>query len=95
VVRVLECEAVKGANKLLKLTVDLDGEKRTVVSGVAKFYKPEELIGKDVILVANLKPVKLRGIDSYGMILYASNADDSKLIAASIAGEIESGSQVM
>lgn len=95
VVRVLECEAVKGANKLLKLTVDLDGEKRTVVSGVAKFYKPEELIGKDVVLVANLKPVKLRGIDSYGMILYASNPDDSKLIAATIAGEIESGSCVM
>lgn len=95
VVRVLECEAIKGANKLLKLTVDLDGEKRTVVSGVAKFYKPEELVGKDVILVANLKPVKLRGIDSYGMILYASNQDDSKLIAAAVAGEIESGSQVM
>lgn len=94
VVKVLECEAVKGANKLLKLTVDLDGEKRTVVSGVAKFYKPEELIGKDVILVANLKPVKLRGIDSYGMILYASNADESKLLAATIAGEIESGSEV-
>jgi methionyl-tRNA synthetase len=94
VVKVLECEAVKGANKLLKLTVDLDGEKRSVVSGVAKFYKPEELIGKQVILVANLKPVKLRGIDSYGMLLYASNTDDSKLLAATIDGEIESGSQV-
>lgn len=95
VVKVLECEAVKGANKLLKLTVDLGGETRTVVSGVAKFYKPEELIGKQVILVANLKPVKLRGVDSYGMILYASNPDDSKLLAATIAGEIESGSTVM
>jgi methionyl-tRNA synthetase len=94
VVKVLECEAVKGANKLLKFIVDMDGEKRSVVSGVAKFYKPEELIGKQVILVANLKPVKLRGIDSYGMLLYASNADDSKLLAATIDGEIETGSQV-
>lgn len=95
VVKVLECEAVKGANKLLKLTVDLDGEQRTVVSGVAKYYKPEELVGKSVILVANLKPVKLRGIESYGMILYASDAAESKLIAATVDGDIESGSQVM
>lgn len=95
VVRVLQCEAVKGANKLLKLTVDLDGEQRTVVSGVAKYYKPEELVGKSVVLVANLKPVKLRGIDSYGMILYASDAAETKLIAATVDGEIESGSQVM
>lgn len=95
VVKVLECEAVKGANKLLKLTVDLDGEHRTVVSGVAKYYKPEELIGKSVILVANLKPVKLRGIDSYGMILYASDAAETKLIASTVDGDIETGSQVM
>jgi methionyl-tRNA synthetase len=95
VVKVIECEAVKGANKLLKVVVELDGELRTVVSGVAQYYKPEELVGKQVVLVANLKPVKLRGIESHGMLLFASNPDDSKLIAATVAGEIETGSQVM
>ncbi|EYE89755.1 methionyl-tRNA synthetase [Fervidicella metallireducens AeB] len=94
VVKVVECEKIKGADKLLKLKVDLDGEIRQVVSGIAKYYKPEELIGKYVILVANLKPVKLRGEDSYGMILAASTDDDSKLFVATIDGELETGSIV-
>ena len=66
---VLECEAVPKAKKLLKLQLDLGYEKRQVVSGIAKFYKPEELIGKKVIVVANLSPAKLCGIESNGMIL--------------------------
>ncbi|MDU4133093.1 MAG: methionine--tRNA ligase, partial [Clostridium perfringens] len=61
VVKVLECEPVKKAKKLLKLKVDLGGEERQVISGIAQYYKPEELVGKYVVLVANLKPVKLRG----------------------------------
>jgi methionyl-tRNA synthetase len=94
VVKVIECEKIKGADKLLKLKVDLDGEVRQVVSGIAKHFKPEELVGKQVILVANLKPVKLRGIDSYGMILAASTPDNEKLFLATVNEDIPTGSQV-
>ena len=79
VVKVLECEPIKKAKKLLKLKVDLGGETRQVVSGIAMHYKPEDLVGKYVVLVANLKPVKLRGELSQGMILAASTSDDSIL----------------
>nr|WP_074042188.1 methionine--tRNA ligase [Desnuesiella massiliensis] len=94
VVKVLHCEAVKGAKKLLKLKVDLAGEERQVISGIAQYYKPEDLIGKYVVLVANLKPVKLRGELSQGMILAASTEDDSKLFTVSIPGELPTGSEV-
>ena len=66
---IIACEPVPKAKKLLKLQVDLGYEKRQVVSGIAKFYKPEDLIGKKVIIVANLAPAKLCGVDSNGMIL--------------------------
>ena len=79
VAEILECEPVPKAKKLLKLQVDLGYEKRQVVSGIAKFYKPEELIGKKVIIVANLKPAKLCGVDSYGMLL-ASGEEDVKVV---------------
>lgn len=94
IAKVLACEPVKGAKKLLKLKLDLGGEERQVVSGIAKFYKPEELVGKNVILVANLKPVKLRGELSQGMILAASTDDDSKLLTATIESELPTGSIV-
>lgn len=94
VVKVISCEPVKGAKKLLKLKVDLGGEERQVISGIAKYYKPEELVGKSVILVANLKPVKLRGELSQGMILAAATDDDSKLFTVTIPGELPTGSQV-
>ena len=79
VAEILECEPVPKAKKLLKLQVDLGYEKRQVVSGIAKYYKPEELIGKKVIIVANLKPAKLCGVDSYGMLL-ASGEEDVKVV---------------
>jgi len=79
VAEILECEPVPKAKKLLKLQVDLGYEKRQVVSGIAKFYKPDDLIGKKVIIVANLKPAKLCGVDSYGMLL-ASGEDDVKVV---------------
>lgn len=94
IVKVLSCEAIKGAKKLLKLKVDLGSEERQVISGIAKYYKPEDLIGKNVILVANLKPVILRGEVSQGMILAASTDDDSKLYTATIDGELPTGSIV-
>ncbi len=80
VVKVLNCEKVKRSKKLLKFTVD-DGEgERTVVSGIAQWYKPEDLIGHNVILVANLKPAKLCGVESQGMILSADAGEDVKVI---------------
>ena len=67
--KILECEKVPKAKKLLKLQIDLGYEKRQVVSGIAKWYQPEDLIGKKIIVVANLKPATLCGIESNGMIL--------------------------
>ncbi len=79
VAEILECEPVPKAKKLLKLQVSLGYEKRQIVSGIAKYYKPEELIGKKVVIVANLKPVKLCGVDSFGMLL-ASGEEDVKVV---------------
>ena len=93
VVKVLACEPVKKAKKLLKLKIDLNGEERQVISGIAQYYKPEELVGKYVVLVANLKPVTLRGELSQGMILAASTDDDSLLKVVN-PGELPTGSIV-
>jgi methionyl-tRNA synthetase len=79
VAQVLAAEPVKGADKLLKLQLDLGFEQRQVVSGIAKFYTPEQLVGRKVICVVNLKPVKLRGELSQGMILAASHDDQLTL----------------
>lgn len=89
VVKVLECEPIKGAKKLLKLKVDLGNEVRQVVSGIAEHYEPKDLIGKKVVLVANLKPVKLRGELSQGMILAAS--DEENLSIVSLDKDMEEG----
>lgn len=80
VAKVLEAEAVPKADKLLKLKIDLGDEQRELVSGIAKQYKPEELVGKNVIVVANLKAAKIRGVVSHGMVLAASAGDDLKLV---------------
>ena len=92
VAKVVAAEKVEKADKLLKLTVKLGNEERTVVSGIAKFYKPEELVGKNVVMVANLKPAKLRGIMSNGMILAVAN--DDKLDVIEVDGEYSTGTQV-
>ncbi|MDF2930071.1 methionine--tRNA ligase [Anaerospora sp.] len=91
VAKVLTCEKVKGADKLLQFTVDLGSEVRTVVSGIAKHYQPEELVGRNVVMVANLKPAKIRGIESRGMLLSASSED--KLILVD-APDMPAGSRV-
>ncbi|MBL0389056.1 methionine--tRNA ligase [Tumebacillus sp. ITR2] len=92
VAEVIECERVPKADKLLKLQLSLGEEKRQVVSGIAKYYEPEALVGQKVILVANLKPVKLRGVESHGMILAASAGDD--LVLATVSGPIPAGAVV-
>ncbi len=88
------CERVKKANKLLKFTIDDgSGTDRTIVSGIAKFYKPEELVGKQVCFIANLAPRKLMGIESQGMILSAEDFDGN-LCVTRIDKEVKPGSQV-
>jgi methionyl-tRNA synthetase len=85
---------VKKANKLLKFTIDDGtGTDRTIVSGIAKFYEPEELVGKDVCFIANLAPRKLMGIESQGMILSAENFDGN-LAVTTTQREVKPGSQV-
>src|SRR5690625_1763156 len=93
VAEVLQAERVKGTDKLIKLQLDLGKEQRQVISGIAEYYTPEELIGKQVICVANLKPVKLRGELSEGMILSGED-DDGNLVLATIAGSLPNGSIV-
>lgn len=78
--KVLEAEKIEGADKLLKLIVDLGNEKRQIVAGIAKHYTPDELVGKKIVVVANLKPAKLRGVESQGMLLAASIGDELCLI---------------
>ncbi len=75
VAEIKHAEKVEGADKLLQLQVDVGGELRQIVAGIALHYKPEELIGKKIVIVANLKPAKIRGVESHGMLLAASNAD--------------------
>lgn len=91
VAEIRACEPIKKAKKLLKLTV-FDGVKeRTVASGIAKFYKPEELVGKHIVLVSNLKPAKLCGVESCGMILAATVGEDIKVI---FVDDIPAGSKI-
>ncbi|MFZ5968627.1 MAG: methionine--tRNA ligase [Bacillota bacterium] len=87
---VVECKKHPKADKLLILQVKIGGETRQIVSGIAAYYKPEEMVGKKVIVVANLKPVKLRGEESRGMILAADDGKNLTLVTANI----DSGSQV-
>lgn len=84
VAEVVRCEKHPKADKLLVLQLKVGEEERQVVSGIAQWYTPESLIGRKVILVANLKPVKLRGVESNGMILAASKGDRLELVSADI-----------
>lgn len=90
---VLECQKVPKADKLLRFLIDDGMEKRTIVSGIAKYYNPEDLIGKQVCFIANLPVRKLRGIESQGMILSAENADGS-LVVIGPSAEVVPGAQV-
>ncbi|TCT11669.1 methionyl-tRNA synthetase [Natranaerovirga pectinivora] len=91
--KVIESNRVEGADKLLVSKIQIGDEVRQIVSGIAKFYSPEEMVGKKVIVVTNLKPVKLRGVLSEGMILAASN-DKGELVLATVEKDIPHGSEV-
>lgn len=91
VAEVKDCENVKKSKKLLKLTLDDGTGERTVASGISQYYKSEELVGRKVILVANLKPAKLCGVESAGMILAADSSDGVKVI---FADDMETGAKI-
>lgn len=90
---ILTAEKVEKADKLLKFSVQVGDEVRTIVSGIAKYYTPEEMVGKQVVVVANLKPAKLRGIESQGMLLCAVTADGN-VVLVSPEKSVPSGSEV-
>lgn len=95
VAKVISVDPIAGADKLYKLTVDLGYEQRTIVSGIKEFYKPDELKGKKIIVICNLKPAKLRGVMSNGMLLAAESHDGSKLALLTVDNdEIPPGSRV-
>jgi methionyl-tRNA synthetase len=96
VAKVLVAERIPKADKLLRLEVDLGYEKRQILSGIAQWYAPEDLIGRRIIIIANLAPRKMRGLESHGMLLAASHGEDGKPILATFAetDEIELGSRL-
>lgn len=92
VARVISAEKVVDSEKLIKMELSLGEETRTVVSGIAKYYTPEEMVGKILVVVANLKPAKLRGIESQGMILAA--AEGENLVLVTVDDVIKPGAEV-
>ena len=93
VAKVLAAENIKKSDRLLKLRIDI-GEERTLVAGIAKAYKPEELVGKTIIIVANLEPTKLMGVESQGMVLAADGADGTGVVLATFDKEAKVGAKV-
>ena len=90
---ILEAEKVKGADRLLKLQIEVGEEKRQIVAGVAEYYEPEELIGKMIVIVANLEPATIRGLESNGMLLAAKKGKDLSLIIID-SDKIDSGTKI-
>jgi len=93
VARVLHAEKVEKADKLLKLDIDLGDEKRTIVAGIAQHYSADEMIGRKIVIVANLEPAKIRGIESNGMLLAAED-DDGHLSTLTVTDDIHTGARI-
>ncbi len=94
VAEVISCEKIKKTDKLLKVQVKIGEEERTLVAGIAVYYQPDDLVGKKVVLVANLKPTKLRGVLSQGMILAASDENGTMMEVLTLESEIPPGSRI-
>jgi methionyl-tRNA synthetase len=94
VAQIIVAERIPKADKLLRLEVDLGYEKRQILSGIAEWYTPEELLGRRIVVIANLAPRKMRGLDSHGMLLAASNGENGKPILATFAEDIALGSRL-
>ena len=87
-------EAIEGADKIYKLTVDLGEETRTLVAGIKLFYAPAELLGKKIVVLANLEPRAIRGVESRGMLLAAANEDKSQVVVLTIDKELPNGGKI-
>ncbi len=94
VAEVLTAERVEGTDKLVRLEIDLGTEKRQIVAGIAQFYTPEELIGKHIVIVANLEPARIRGVESRGMLLAGSTEDRKELAVITVDRPLSKGSKV-
>ena len=94
VAQIVVAERIPKADKLLRLEVDLGYEKRQILSGIAEFYTPEELIGRRIVVIANLAPRKMRGLESHGMLLAASHGENGKPILATFGEDIALGSRL-
>jgi methionyl-tRNA synthetase len=92
VARVISAERVEGADKLLKLQIDAGDGPRQIVAGVARHYSPEQVVGRQIVIVSNLKPARIRGIESRGMLLAASSGEALRLV--SVDGDVAPGSAV-
>ncbi|MXZ36223.1 MAG: methionine--tRNA ligase subunit beta, partial [Acidobacteria bacterium] len=92
--QVVEAEKVKGADRLLRLTVDMGRETRQIVAGIAQAYPAESLVGKKIIVVANLQPRKLRGLESNGMLLAASVGEEDRPVLATFLEEVPNGARL-
>ena len=90
--KIISAERVEGSEKLLKLQVDI-GEPRQILSGIAKFYTPEQLVGRQVVIIANLEPRMLMGMESRGMLL-AAHGPDGEPIIITVDKEVPSGSKI-
>jgi methionyl-tRNA synthetase len=92
--RIVEAERVPKSNKLMRLQVEIGGERRQIVAGIAAQYEPEALVGRNVVVVANLKPAKLMGVESNGMVLAASIGEEGRPVLLDVPSEVPSGSIV-
>ena len=87
-------ERIEGATRLLKLTVDIGAEVRQVLAGIAEHYQPEDLVGMKVVVVANLKPRKMRGLESQGMVVAASVGEEGKPVLVTLNQDVPNGSKL-
>ncbi len=98
VVNIKEASRVEGSDKLLQIKVKMGAEERQIIAGIGKSYEPDELVGRNIVIVANLEPRKLMGLESQGMLLAASEIDeegsDKKVVLVTTMDEVASGSQV-
>jgi len=90
VVKITEAESVDGSEKLLKITISLGEEKRQIIAGLGKFYNPSDLLGKNIVIVANMEPKKLMGLESQGMLL-ATDGDPILIVSEK---EVVSGTKI-
>jgi len=92
VAEVLDAEKLPGSDKLLRLQIDVGGEKRQIVAGIAEFYSPDDIKGKKIVVVKNLKPAKIRGVESNGMLLAAKK--DGKLCLVVPESDLPAGATI-